>query len=72
LTVNRSLSLAAEQIALLADGYQQLVTNPALTLPKPINFYDINSTFFYRDKFASNWWFSSERDNVYDPNDLSE
>ena len=70
--MNRSLSLAAEQIALLADGYQQLVTNPALTLPKPINFYDINSTFFYRDNFASNWWFSSERDNVYDPNDLSE
>ena len=72
MAVNRSLSLAAEQIALLADGYKQLVTNSALTLPKPINFYDINSTFFYRDKFAANWWFSSERDNVYDSNHLSE
>ena len=70
LTVNRSLSLAAEEIALLADGYQQLVNNPALTLPKPVNFYDINQTYFYQDKFASNWWFSSEKDNVYDPRDL--
>jgi hypothetical protein len=71
LTVNRSLSLAAEEIALLADGYQQLVNNPALTLPKPVNFYDINQTYFYKDKYASNWWFSSEKDNVYDPRDLS-
>lgn len=69
--MNRSLSLAAEQIALLADGYQQLVANTALTLPKPVNFYDINQTYFYQDKFASNWWFSSEKDHVYDPKDLS-
>lgn len=71
LTANRSLSLAAVEIAILADGYQKLSSNTALTLPKPINFYDINQTFFFKNKFAANWWFSSGIDDVYDPEDLS-
>ncbi len=47
------------------------MTNPSFSLPKPVNFHDVNQTYSYKDKFASTWWFSSEKDHVYDPTDLS-